>query len=180
MLRTHLHEFHCIIGRKMKKKLIILDLYKEMGSLSGIVVKILSLLTPFIKKEHKWGEQRMSRYMQVTDDPDEIREHMHVYFPGDVYREVKLMHADLNCFSIAQLVRSFLDFYLDLVKEYGDNVVQKLEGLLNQWNEEKEKNRLTPRQFIRQLQKLMRHLPGKNRLITIYNRQFSPFWVFRL
>ena len=118
--------------------------------------------------------------MPVSGDPDEIREHAHVYFPEDEYRRLKLMHQDLNYFSIAQLLRSFLKFFIDLVKEYGENVYQKLKKWFNQWNEENNKNRLTLREFVRQLWKIIRHIPDQNRLVNVYNGQYSPFWVFRL
>ena len=114
MNRPHVHVFHFVIDRVMKNKLKNLDIFKGSGNLSGIIVRIFSLLAPLIKKEHKWGEQRVSRYLPVCDDPDEIREHVQVYIPGKLYRELKLLHADLNCFSIAQLARGFLRFFLDL------------------------------------------------------------------
>ena len=180
MVIGHLHDFHLVIARSMKENLMDLDIYKKAGSLSGVIVKILSLLGPVINREHQWGKQRMSRYMPVSGDPDEIREHAHVYFPEDEYRRLKLMHQDLNCFSIAQLVRSFLEFFIDLVKDYGDNVFKELEKWFNQWSKENDKNRLTPCKLVRQLWRLIRHLPGQNRLINVYSKQYSPFWVFRL
>ena len=180
MLKSYLHEFHFILDTGMKEELKNLSIYKELGSLSGIIVKILWLIGLVIRREHKWGEQRESRYMPVCDNPDELREHVHVYFPRELYRELKLLHADLNCFSIAQLVREFLRIFLDLVKEFGNNVFMELERMFKVWNEEIDKTRLTPRGYIRQLWKVIQHLPGKNRLVNMYNGQFSPFWIFRL
>ena len=121
-----LHDFHFVMDKGMKEALTRLYIKEEKRSLSGIIVMILSLIGPLIKKEHLWGEQRKSRYLAVCNNPDEVREHVHVYFPKDVYRELKLMHQDLNVFSIAMVVREFLRFFLDLVKEHGDNVFQEL------------------------------------------------------
>ena len=180
MYRSYVHVFHFVMDRGMKKDIKKLDMYKETGSLSGVIVKIFSLLAPIIMKEHKWGEQKMSRYLPVCDDPDEIREHVQVCFPGEVYRQLKLIHQDLNVYSIAQLVRGFLRFFLVLVKEYGNNVFKELKRLFKQWREEDEKNRLTPRKIVRQLLLLIQHFSGKNRLISIYDRQFSPSWIFLL
>jgi hypothetical protein len=56
----------------MKKKLIDLAIFKEIGSLSGVIAKILLLLIPVLEQEHKWGEQRMSRYMLVNKDPSHL------------------------------------------------------------------------------------------------------------
>ena len=180
MNRPYVHVFHFVMDREMKKNLKNLDIFKKSGSLSGVIVKIFSLLAPLIKKEHKWGKQRVSRYLPVCDDPDEIREHVQVYFPGEVYRQLKLIHQDLNVYSIAQLLREFLRFFLALVKEYGNNIFHELKGLFAQWQEEDGKVRLTPRQIVRQLLQIMQHFSGKNSLISIYDRQFSPFWIFLL
>ena len=180
MPTEHSYEFHFVMGRDMKKNLTDLAMYKETGNLSGVIVEILSLLMPVIEKKHKWGEQRMSRYMPVTENPDEKREHVHAYFPEVIYRRLKLMHQDLNVYSIAQLVRGFLEFFLELERVYGDDVLQELERVYKKWNEEDENNRLTPRSIIRQLIKILRHLPGQNRLINIYDGHYSPFWIFRL
>ena len=180
MITGRLNDFHLVMARGMKDNLKDLDIYRESGSLSGVIVKILSLLEPVMNREHRWGEQRMSRYKPVAGDPDEVREDMHVYLPEGLYRRIKLMHADLNFFSIAQLVRGLLEFFIRLVKEYGDNVYQELKKWFSQWNEESEKNRLTPRRFMRQLLQILRHLPGENRLINVYNGEYTPFWVYRL
>ena len=180
MYRSYVHVFHFVMDRGMKKEIKKLDMYKETGSLSGVIVKIFSLLAPIIMKEHKWGEQKMSRYLPVCDDPDEIREHVHVCFPGEMYRQLKLIHQDLNAYSIAQLLRGFLSFFLALVNEYGNNVFQELSRMFKQWQEEDGRIRLTPREIVQQLLLVIQHFSGKNRLINIYDRQFSPSWIFLL
>ena len=164
----------------MKSDLMYLELFKKTGNLSGVIAKILLLIGPMIKREHKWGEQRESRYLPVCDDPDEVRENVHAYLPRELYRELKLMHADLNYFSIAQMVRDFLGFFLDLVKEHGDKIFDELQKLFNRWNKENRNNRLTPLAVIRQLWRIIRHLPGQTGLINLYCSDFSPFWIFRL
>jgi hypothetical protein len=133
-----------------------------------------------MRREHEWGKQRMSRYMLVNNDTDMKREHVHVYIPGSLYRQMKLLHQDLNFYSIAQLVRGLLEFYLTLVEEYGDDIFNQLKKVFMQWKREGEKTRLSQHEFLRQLWRIIQHLPGKNRLINIYNNQFAPFWIFRL
>ena len=180
MLPSYLHEFHFVLDSGMKNDLLDLKLYKKTGNLSGVITKILSFLSPVIEREHKWGDQRNSRYLPVCSDPDEIREHVHVYLPEKMYRELKLMHQDLNFYSIAQMLRGFLRFFLDLVKEFGEKTFDELHRLFKRWNKEKEETSLTPREGLRQLWRILRHLPGKTRLINIYCKEFSPFWIFRL
>lgn len=106
--------------------------------MSGVIVQILPLLSPLLKKKHKWGKQKKSWHLQVSSRPKEIREHVHAYLPGEVYRELKLMHQDLNYYSIAQLVREFLRLFLYLVKRFGDNVFLGLQNIYKQWHEEDE------------------------------------------
>ena len=180
MSQSNVHDFHFVLDRGMKNKLNRLNLFKKSKSLSGIIIQILELLTPVIRKEHKWGKQRLSKYRAVCDDPEEIRDHVHVYVQGEMYRELKLLHQDLNFFSIAQIVRGFIDFFLGLVDVYKNEVFPELEKLFARWKSEDSETRLTPRKFIRQLWKLIRFLPGKNRLVTIYNNNFSPFWILRI
>ena len=180
MEKEQLHEYHFVMDSDMKRGLRELKVYERIGSLSGVIEKILLLLTPVVEREHKWGEQRFAKYMPVNEDPEVRREHMHAYFPVSLYRRLKLMHADLNCYSIAQLVRGFLAFYLALEKKYGDNIFDELRKLFKQWELEDKKTRLSPNKFMRQLKVILQHLPGQNRLVSIYDRQFSPFWIFRL
>ncbi|MBN2441425.1 MAG: hypothetical protein JXJ04_08760, partial [Spirochaetales bacterium] len=106
--------------------------------------------------------------------------HVHVYVPDELYRELKLLHQDLNFYSIAQLVRELLDFFLGLVDVYKNKVFIELKKIFARWKAEDEETRLTPRESIRQLLKLIRFLPGKNRLITIYDNNYSPFWILRI
>jgi hypothetical protein len=180
MVLSHLHEFHFVLDRGMKNDLMDLELYKKTVNLSGVIEGILSLIGPLIKREHKWGKQRESRYLPVCDDPDEIREDVHAYLPRELYRELKLMHADLNYYSIGQMVRDFLRFFLDKVKEYGEKIFDELQKLFKRWEKENRKHRLTPRMIIRQLWRIIRHLPEQSGLINLYYSDFSPCWMFRL
>ncbi|MBN2533157.1 MAG: hypothetical protein JXB88_09710, partial [Spirochaetales bacterium] len=66
-----LHEFHFVIGQSMKMRLEELDVWGNLQNISGIIVRILMLLVPVIKREHDWGEQRDSRYEYVSPDPNE-------------------------------------------------------------------------------------------------------------
>jgi len=180
MQEESVHDFHFVLTEEMKKKLTGLDLFEGAKGLSGRIVRILQTLIPVLEKEHKWGEQRMSRYMNVCDDPEEVREHVHVYVPGELYRRLKAMHQDLNAYSIAQLVRGFLEFFLGMVERYGDGVRWMLKRVFAHWKKEKNTTKLGLRKFLRQLVIIIQNLPGKNRLITIYDRNFSPFWILRV
>ena len=116
----------------------------------------------------------------MCDNPEEIREDIHVYVPDELYRELKLLHQDLNFYSIAMVVRDLVNFFLGLMDVYKKEVIQELKKIFAHWRSEDAETRLTPRKFIRQLWKIIRFLPGKNRLVTVYNDEYSPFWVLRI
>ncbi|MBN1697245.1 MAG: hypothetical protein JW881_07010 [Spirochaetales bacterium] len=180
MLQSDVHEFHFVITEKIKEKLQNLKLFGPWRTLSGVIVGIMELVDPLIIKEHIWGRQRMSRYLPVSRHPDESRKHVHVYFPEDVYRKIKLLHADLNFFSIAQLLRLLLELFLVMVEKYGNKVIEEFEKSFKLWNIEEKSLKLTTRRKLRQLLKIIQHLPGSNRLISMYTNHFSPFWILRL
>ena len=91
-----LHEFHFVIDKNMKNKLMETKLFKSMNSFSGVVHKILILLAPVIRREHYWGKSRNNRYEYVKKSSDGGVVHIHAYIPEVVYRQLKLLHHDLN------------------------------------------------------------------------------------
>ncbi|MBN2535630.1 MAG: hypothetical protein JXB88_22320, partial [Spirochaetales bacterium] len=127
-----------------------------------------------------WGEQRDSRYEYVSPDPNEKRVHAHAYLPKNLYRKLKLIHHDLNFFSMGQIVRFFIVAFFKLVDEYKEDVLKELERMYKEWKKEARDSRLMLRQYMRQLRIVVQHLrPGK-RIITVYDHHFMPFWRLRL
>ena len=174
------HDFHFVMDRGMKGRLAGLNLWRDCKGLSGVIVNILKVLSPLVRQEHRWGEQRKSRYKAVCPDPDEVREDMHVYLPEELYRELKLLHQDLNFFSIAQMVREFLEWFLGFVDGCAGDALTELEAMFSQWAEVEKDSKLTLCEYLRQLLRIIQHLPGKNRLVNIYNKDYSPFWIMRM
>ncbi|MBN1699049.1 MAG: hypothetical protein JW881_16135 [Spirochaetales bacterium] len=180
MIESVRHEFHCIMTDNLRERLLDLTLFGSRCSLSGVVVKILTCIDPLIIKEHIWGKQQMSRYRAVSDDPDESRKHAHVYFTEEVYRKIKLLHADLNCYSIAQLVRWLLELFLAMVERYGNRVIEEFEKRFMQWSREEKGLQESPRRNLRQLYRIIQHLSERNRFISLYTGHYSPFWILQL
>jgi hypothetical protein len=174
------HEFHFVIARSMREKLKELNVFKNPMSFSGIVAKIPSVLQPVVKVEHKWGEQRMSKYLYVSNNPDEKRDHVHAYLDENVYRELKLIHQDLNFYSISQIVRMFLDFFLELVEEHGENTLRYLKLTYKRWKEDADDFRLTYREEVRQLCRILPMIKGGHGHLSLYDDNFTPFSIFRL
>ncbi|MBN1697272.1 MAG: hypothetical protein JW881_07145 [Spirochaetales bacterium] len=180
MIESGLHEFHIIMMNTMKKDLKTLKLSGSRNSLSGIIVRIISLIDPLVMKEHQWGRQRMSLYRALSPCHDEKREHVHVYFTEEMYRKIKLLHADLNFYSIAQLVRWLLELFLAMVERYGNSALEEFEKRFKQWGIEEKGLQQSHRRNLRQLSKIVQHLRGQHRLISIYTIHYSPFWILRL
>ena len=174
------HDFHLVMGRGMKESLQDVKIFKDCMGLSGIIVGILKVLSPVVKQEHKWGKQRFSKYKAVCVDPDEVREHAHVYLPWELYKELKLMHQDLNFYSIAQLVRGLLEWFLRFMEGCKGDVLIELKKIFSQWAEVEAETRLSLGGYLRQLYRIIRHLTGKKRLVTVYDKDFIPFWIFRM
>ncbi|MBN2535004.1 MAG: hypothetical protein JXB88_19135, partial [Spirochaetales bacterium] len=100
--------------------------------------------------------------------------------PEDLYRKVKLIHHDLNFFSLGQIVRFFIGVFFKLVDEYGEDILNELERMYKECEKEARENRLTLREYMRQLMIVVQYLiPGKG-IITVYDHRFMPFWRLRL
>ena len=89
------------------------------------------------------------------------------------------MHQDLNFYSMAQLIRLFLRWFLDLVNLYGDNFGRELEKLMKKMEEENKTKCLSWEKLL-QLWQLIYQKPYLNKLLSIYNSKFSPTRIFRL
>jgi hypothetical protein len=174
------HKFHFVIPESMREKIKNLDVFQKSMGFSKTVGEILSELAPVIRVEHDWGEQRMSKYTYVSEDPDEPRDHVCVYLDEDVYRELKMIHHDLNVYSIAQIIRGVCEFFLELVDEFGIDVFDVLARNYERWEKDAEECRLTHRQKAALLLQIIPLLPGNRGLLTMYDKHFAPFYRFRL
>ena len=175
----HLYEFHFKLDLEMKNRLKGVAMFKNTRSLSGLIVRILKWLSPRIEKEHIFGKQRMSMYKFVNDDMDIKRESVHVYLPDYLYRKLKLMHQDLNFYSMAQLLRFILGIFLDVTEKYGNKIIYKLKRILKHWKAKK-KNRKYKYKSIRQLMHFLYQNPVNSNFFTIYSNKFAPISIFRL
>lgn len=171
--------FHFKMDSEMKNELKELDLFKQAGSFSQLVVNILSILIPLMEKKHFSGKQKGSKYEFINKDPEVMRESIFVYMPEWLYRQLKLMHQDLNWYSIAQLLRRFLRFFLDLVERFGDGFQKELDNLMGRCNADVEEFRFS-HQVVLQLLQFIHQKSPKIRLFTIYNCSFTPMKIFCL
>jgi predicted metalloendopeptidase len=86
----------------------------------------------------------------------------------------------LNFYSIAQFVRELLEWFMEFVEGCEGDALHELQELFAHWATIRKETRLTLKDYMRQLLTIVQHLPGKNRLIVVYNQNYSPFWVLRV
>ena len=174
------HEFHFVMNQYMKERLLESDAYERSGSLSGSIRIIIGLLEPVVWREHQWGIQRESRYLSVKNDAGDIINDMHIYISEPDYRQLKMLHHDLNFFSIAQLVRFIIGIYLELSDLYGERLESELANLFMKWRKEEKAQKKGKFAVLRQLFQFYMKMPWNQRVFTLYNHHYSPFRVFRL
>ena len=168
-----------MIDQQLKKKLLELYIFKQTSSLSGIIIKILRLMYPRLENEHYSCVDRENRYQHVNGDKSIPRCHVHVYLPQEFYRRLKLMHHDLNMYSMAQLLRWIIRCFLKLLSIHGIKLKEKLKPLLGLWQKQKTIISL-PQKVMRQLSILFNHQQGNLKLLNLYKTDFSPLVVYPL
>jgi hypothetical protein len=94
-----MYKFHFIVDNEMKNNLNGITMFKRAGNLSRLITKILMMLAPGIEAKHLNNEQMMSRYEFVNADRKIERKGVFVYLPDYQYRQLKLLHQDLNYYT---------------------------------------------------------------------------------
>ena len=168
-----LHDFHFVMPESMKEELKSVSLFINK-SLSSIIREVLMHLIPVLKRKHDWAYQQFSKYFLVSKDKEEKRVSVHTYIPEALYKQLKLMHNDLNMYSIAQLVRYFLRYFLDKAEKYGDKVLEELSKIFAEWEKSNEDFQETPGENIRHLRDILNDLDEKKGILTIYNKEYEP------
>ncbi|MBN2533649.1 MAG: hypothetical protein JXB88_12190 [Spirochaetales bacterium] len=171
--------FHFKMDSKMIDDLTDLDLFQKTQSMAGTINRILLQFFAVIEKEHMFGVQRQSRYTLINEDKKVKRKHVTVHLPEYMYRRLKMLHDDLNFFSIAQLLRWLIAGYVDLVKTYGDRWVRKLVTLIRRWQKDSRDSHFLLK-YIHQLFELTTELEWIIQKYAIYCLHFSPYRDFFL
>jgi hypothetical protein len=173
------YKFHLKIDEKMKTDLSGLSLFKQEGNISKLIVKVLTLLAPSIEEKHLKNEQMASQYEFVCGDKKAARKNVFVYMPDRLYRQLKLMHQDLNSYSMAQLLRLVLRKFLFLVNEFGEGVEMKLMEIYLEWKAKRNRRKCEWKPVKELLHFIYQKAPT-NRLLTLYSNKFQPIGFYRL
>ena len=113
-------EFDFVLNKSLFDK--IKDLKdKKNKDLSVIVREIILLMIPILRKKHLY-EKRKEKDYKFINATEKIR----VFLPEELYNELKLVHDQLNSFSIATLIRELLEIYFIGIETYGEEKFMKM------------------------------------------------------
>ena len=107
------HELHFVTTSEMKKKIAKIA-KKEKISLSKLICYVLQNFSDRIKKRYCFGSEDENVYEKINADAS-----IHFYLPKEDYRFLKKIHADLNFFSMAKLLRSILEIFIEEYERIG-------------------------------------------------------------
>ncbi|MBN2531595.1 MAG: hypothetical protein JXB88_01820 [Spirochaetales bacterium] len=171
--------FHFKMDMLMMDELAELEIFQKTQNLSGTINRILLQLFTIIEKEDVEEKQRFSKYRLVNEDRTIPRINVIIKIPDFLYRRLKSLHDVLNYYSMAQLMRDLLQWFLDLVDEFGKGYKEKLMELVNKWCEFS-RNSCFLIKYIDQLLKFEGEIMEIIKMFYIYSLHFSPYRVFRL
>ena len=76
----------------------------------------------------------------ILDKKPKDRFHIHCYVPEEVYQHLKTVHKDLDFYSISQIARLVVKYFLHGVRKYGyDGFLERLQNCKKKWNKKLEK-----------------------------------------
>jgi hypothetical protein len=171
--------FHFKMDILLMDKLTDLELFEETQSVSETIKRILMQLFPVIEKEDYKGIQRFSKYKLINENKKVKRVRVVVRMPDFLYRRLKALHDVLNYYSIAQLVRDLLKWYLGLVDEFGEKYGDELMRIINRWAKFS-RNSYFLIKYIKQLLTFKGDIMKITKAFNIYSLHFSPYRVFQL
>ena len=172
-------KFHIKLDDQMLNQIEDLPLFQEVQSFSGTIRRILELLCPQLESEHIDNVQRWSKYELINPDLSVERKNISVYMPYRLYKRLKLVHQNLDSYSIALLVREMDRGYLGLREEFGDEVDETLENGLIRWKEYNvyNKDNVNHEDHLILFSYLKRQ---KSTYVVFYDDKFAPIIVYRL
>ncbi|HOL57564.1 MAG TPA: hypothetical protein PK351_09545 [Spirochaetota bacterium] len=128
-------DFDFVINKDLFEKIKSLKEKTNIG-LSKLIREIIIFMIPFLRKKHLFEKRREKDY-KIINATHKIR----VYLPKEVYNELKMVHDQINSFSIATLVRELLETYFSGIENYGEknfiNIVSKLKKIIEGLKEKK-------------------------------------------
>jgi len=177
--KLFLHDFHTVIDQARIMKLEeFIKLFKDIKNVYDEIEFLLKHCYLFFEEEHLYGLEKEARYELINPDLEVKRRHIHLFLPKELYRRIKLIHQDLNYFSMAQIVRFVIDRFIKIADEYGDGLFDHIQKLQEKWDAIKSKlQKQSKTLIVRQLSRFREKNNVKIELITLYTEMFSPFEI---
>lgn len=174
------HTFHFKLDSIRKQKLF--RIAEEQGLyLSDLIENIIKDFFSFIEAKHFRGYEQNSKYDLIQYSEEEIpRESVYVSLPYAIYRRLKLIHHDLNFYSIAQLVRWTIDQFLKLKWKQQDNLPEYLRKLDNLWERIKDDYSVRMIAIRSRRENFSRLIPERRKqsFVTVYDSRYSAESIF--
>ena len=119
-----IREFNFVIGQELHDKIKDYSDKKNI-TYNNVIIIIFNIMIPLLKKEHFTGEERNNKYQRIT-----AVKRIHLYLDEKLHREIKLIHSNLDFFSMAILVRFLIEeFFRRLEKEKkNEEKIKKRDG----------------------------------------------------
>jgi len=154
--------FHFVINSDMHKKIV--NYSKLQGkTMSKIIEEIIEKTIAIVRFRHYFDEEEKNEYPKINWSKRIV-----VKLKKNDYRELKLVHANLNVFSMAKIVRFMIDYFFHVMEIHGKEKIDDYFSELSEKNEKEIKNKI-----IRKKQ-LQEKLP----VITLrYTRDFNIYSV---
>ena len=127
-----LHDLHFIMTKNDFEW--IFKKAKELDeSISGVVRIMIFYMMPFVDLNWLKAKSRKSKY-KILDKKPKDRFHVHCYVPEEVYQKFKTVHKDLDFYSMSQIVRLIVKYFLHGVKKYGyEGFIERLQKCKKKW-----------------------------------------------
>jgi len=111
-------DFHFAANSFIKKK--IQQFGKKYNyNISQTIRSAIKTVSFYLDRKHYYEEEDRNKYSRVYADCD-----IHLYISEEEYRKIKIIHANMNFYSMAKLVRWMIDLFLDIADRLGNKVYQ--------------------------------------------------------
>ena len=127
-----IREFNFMIGQELHNKIKDYSDRKNITYNNAIII-IFNMMLPLLKKEHFTGVERKNKYERIT-----AVKRVHLYLDIKIHREIRLIHSNLDFFSMAILVRFLIEEFfkrLEKNKNNEEKVKKAMENMEKKFND---------------------------------------------
>lgn len=128
--------FHFVINSDMHEKIV--NYSKSQGkTMSKIIEEIIEKTIAIVRSRHYFDEEEKNEYPKINWSKRIV-----VKLKKNDYRELKLVHANLNVFSMAKIVRFMIDYFFHIMEIHGKEKIDDYFSELSEGNEKEIRNKI--------------------------------------